>query len=138
MGGSPLATLNYKTKRRSLVQFISCPRVARSYFLCDSISAAGTFTQDSLLLLPSHNTTCNFRECKNKKEKGLGLHQPAKCHYIVSDIHLYRWYSNRVFLFIIHLVHFANAKIKKRKDCGLASTAILNFWLCDRLMTLVH
>lgn len=42
------------------------------------------------------------------------------------------------FLFIIQHVHFANAKIKKRKDCGLASTAILNFWLCDRLMTLVH
>ena len=79
-----------------------------------------------------------FANAKIKKEKGLGLHQPAKCHYIVSDIHLYRWYSNRVFLFIIHLVHFANAKIKKRKDCGLASTAILNFWLCDRLMTLVH
>lgn len=50
-----------KLRRCSLVQFISCPRVARSYFLCDSISAAGTLTQDSLLLLPSHNTVCNFR-----------------------------------------------------------------------------
>nr|DAQ74304.1 MAG TPA: hypothetical protein [Caudoviricetes sp.] len=44
MGGSPLATLNYKMKRRSLVSFISDPRVARSYFLCDSISAARAFT----------------------------------------------------------------------------------------------
>ena len=55
-----------KERRCSLVQFISCPRVARSYFLCDSISAAGTLTQDSLLLLPSHNTTCNFRESTQK------------------------------------------------------------------------
>ena len=44
------------------MQFISCPRVARSYFLCDGISAAGALTQDSLLLLPSHNIHCIFCE----------------------------------------------------------------------------
>ena len=57
-----------KKRRRSLVPFISGPRVARSYFLCDSISAAGTLTQDSLLLLPSHNTDCFLHELI--KEKG--------------------------------------------------------------------
>ena len=60
-----------KIRRCSLVQFVSCPRVARSYFLCDSISAAGTLTQDSLLLLPSHNTSCIFRESKIKKNRKL-------------------------------------------------------------------
>ena len=60
-----------KIRRCSLVQFISCPRVARSYFLCDSISAAGTLTQDSLLLLPSHNIDCKSREFLNIKEKRL-------------------------------------------------------------------
>ena len=58
-----------KIRRCSLVQFISCPRVARSYFLCDSISAAGTLTQDSLLLLPSQNIDCYLREFLKIKRK---------------------------------------------------------------------
>lgn len=59
------------------MQFISCPRVARSYFLCDSISAAGALTQDSLLLLPSHNTACIFREFKNKKRERVRSYLPS-------------------------------------------------------------
>ena len=57
------------------MQFVSCPRVARSYFLCDSISAAGTLTQDSLLLLPSHNTSCIFRELPRPKGIGDSLYR---------------------------------------------------------------
>ena len=75
-GGVFFANLKYKMKRRSLVPFISGPRVARSYFLCDSISAAGTLTQDSLLLLPFHNILCDFRassiipDTKNAEDNG--------------------------------------------------------------------
>ena len=68
-GGVFFANLKYKMKRRSLVPFISGPRVARSYFLCDSISAAGTLTQDSLLLLPFHNILCDFRAASTDKQE---------------------------------------------------------------------
>lgn len=58
-----------KMKRRSLVSFNSDPRVARSYFLYDSISAAGTFTQDSFLLLPFIIKDVLFAKKKIKEEK---------------------------------------------------------------------